>query len=104
MNDPHDPEELDDSDGYREALLNGDERFNKFVKLTDRRFESQARRTNKRAKEMKDDFEALRLALAPLIELSHVLAGTRRVWPIFAAVGSAAVFVGGTVIALGIWP
>lgn len=56
-------EEAEDSRMFRDALLNGDEKFNKFVKLTDSRFDSQARRTNKLRVELREEMAELRQSL-----------------------------------------
>jgi hypothetical protein len=60
-----------ESQAFKDALLNGDEKLNRLVKLVDVRFESQARRTNKARREAKEATDTLRRDLAPLIELAQ---------------------------------
>jgi len=66
-------EEASEGAAFRDALLNGDEKFNRFVRLVDRRFESQARRTNKGNKASRDAIAGLRDDLAPVIDFVQTI-------------------------------
>jgi len=95
------PDEIGDesieSQLFRDANLNGDERLNKLVKMIDTRFESQARRTNKLRKETREGFAELNRKLAPVIAIASA-------WPyitgVFGIIGTAAV----VVLGMGILP
>ena len=99
-----DPEDADDSDAYRDALINGDPAVNRLVKLTDHRFASQARRTNKWRKEMRDEFAALRADLAPALEIAELMLFVVRHWRIAGSVFGTVISILITIIYLGIWP
>ena len=95
-----DAEDVDDSKMFLDALLNGDPTFNKFVKMVDRRFESQARRTNNGRKEVRDEMKALRKELGPVIEFA-------RAFKYYAAAGGVIGTIGSLIvgaIALGVFP
>lgn len=92
-----DDEERDDSRMFRDGLLNGDEKFNRFVKLTDARFGSIARRANKHRKETRDSFSKLETDLAPLIELALFVQTVRKY---AAPIGGVIATVGGAILIL----
>lgn len=100
-----DEEEREDSQMFRDALLNGDEKINRLVKLVDTRLESQARRTNKARKEARDEMAKLRKDLGPLIELADVLSFIFSLpWAWFGSAAGAVLTVAGVLWGLGIRP
>lgn len=88
---------------FRDVLLNGDEKFNRFVKMTDTRFQSAARRQNKARQESREDFEKLRRDLEPFIALGRALLTLKDLAPIFSVISAV---IGGavTLILFAGWP
>lgn len=98
-------EERDDGRMYRDGLLNGDEKFNRFVKLTDSRFLSAARRANKHRKAARDEFATLRTELGPVIEFAAFIITIKRyaapVGGLIAAIGTGLLFL--NTIGVDVW-
>jgi hypothetical protein len=86
-------EESLESIAFQDALLNGDEKVNRLVKLIDTRFAAHGKRT----REVRDEVRGLRADLAPLLWI--VKAG-----PIVLSALGAAALVLGIVDRLGLLP
>jgi hypothetical protein len=89
-----DIEETLESRAWRDALLNGDEKINRLVKLIDTRFSSASRRQREHRQELREDMQKLKRDLQPLIDVASVVRIFQH-WPIM--VGG--FLAGGTLIA-----
>lgn len=98
---------------YLDALINGNEPINRLARLTDSRFGSQTRRTNKLRAEVREGFaaraeaeKALRKDLGPLLEfvgtLNDIVRVARQIAKPIAVVTPVIGTVGGALLALGI--
>lgn len=83
---------------FLDGTLNGDEKMNRFAKLVDSRFGSQARRTNKLRAEVHKDLNALRDDLEPALRIARAVGLLFDVWDTVAPAARVIGAVGGFVV------
>ena len=99
-----DDEEQLEGQNFRDVLLNGDEKGNRFVKMVDTRFLSAARRQNKARQEVREEFITLRTELAPLLAVARVVYTMQQIAPVAGVITGALGVIVTSIVALGVWP